>query len=317
MNLLPVTRAHELAALTDERRWLVEHLWSESAVGIVGGEPKCGKSFLALDLAVAVASGTPCLRRFAVNRPGRVLLFAAEDALHVVRERLLGICRAAGVRLEELDIHVITSPTLRLDLASDARRLADTVAALSPRLLVLDPFVRLHRIDENVSAAVAPLLASLREIQRTHGTAVVLVHHARKGGGAGRPGQALRGSSELHAWGDSNLYLRRRGDRVVLSVEHRAAPSIADVALRLRAEHDVLALEIAGATAPIEEPPAATLHERVRRALDDAPAPLGLDDLRAACRVRKTTLCAALADLARQRIIVRTDEGYALAPLRR
>jgi hypothetical protein len=37
------------------------------AVGIVGGEPKCCKSFLALDLAVAVASGTACLRRFPVQ----------------------------------------------------------------------------------------------------------------------------------------------------------------------------------------------------------------------------------------------------------
>jgi hypothetical protein len=44
-------------------------LWSEQAVGIVGGEPKCCKSFLALDLAVAVAYGTPCLRHFSVPHP--------------------------------------------------------------------------------------------------------------------------------------------------------------------------------------------------------------------------------------------------------
>ena len=71
-----------------------------------------------------------------------------------------------------------------------------------------DPFVRLHRIDENTASEVAPLLAYLRELQRTLGCAVALVHHARKGGHA-RAGQALRGSSELHAWGGSNLYLRR------------------------------------------------------------------------------------------------------------
>jgi len=38
------------------RRWLIEELWSDQAVGIVGGEPKCCKSFLALDMAVAIAS---------------------------------------------------------------------------------------------------------------------------------------------------------------------------------------------------------------------------------------------------------------------
>jgi hypothetical protein len=80
MTLLPVEPAYRLAERSEEHRWLVTDLWSEQAVGIVGGEPKCCKSFLALDLAVAVAAGVPCLRRFTVRRAGRVLLFAAEDA---------------------------------------------------------------------------------------------------------------------------------------------------------------------------------------------------------------------------------------------
>jgi RecA-family ATPase len=98
MNRLPVAPAYTLAERAEEQRWLVDGLWSEEAVGIIGGEPKCCKSFLALDLAVSIAAGTPCLRRFAVQRPGCVLLYAAEDALHIVRRRLDGICAAAGRR---------------------------------------------------------------------------------------------------------------------------------------------------------------------------------------------------------------------------
>ena len=74
MRPLPVEPAWRLAERDPELRWLVTQLWSWDAVGIVGGEPKCCKSFLALDLAVAVAAGVPCLRRFAVSNPGRVLL---------------------------------------------------------------------------------------------------------------------------------------------------------------------------------------------------------------------------------------------------
>ena len=103
MSLLPVEPAWRLAERKEEHRWLVAGLWGEQAVGIVGGEPKCCKSFLALDLAVAVAAGIPCLRRFAVPRPGRVLLFAAEDALHIVRRRLDGICEAAAGRVAKTD----------------------------------------------------------------------------------------------------------------------------------------------------------------------------------------------------------------------
>ncbi|MBE7448977.1 MAG: AAA family ATPase [Kofleriaceae bacterium] len=66
-TLLPVTRAADLAEVATERRWLVEYLWGDEAVGIVGGEPKCCKSFLALALAVAVASG----RAVHASLPGR------------------------------------------------------------------------------------------------------------------------------------------------------------------------------------------------------------------------------------------------------
>jgi hypothetical protein len=45
MTLLPVEPAYRLAGRSEEHRWLVTGLWSEQAVGIVGGEPKCCKSW--------------------------------------------------------------------------------------------------------------------------------------------------------------------------------------------------------------------------------------------------------------------------------
>jgi len=313
VSLLPVEPAHRLAARAEERRWLVTGLWAEEAVGIVGGEPKCCKSFLALDLAVSVAAGTPCLRRFPVARAGRVLLYAAEDALHVVRRRLEGICAAAGVVLRDLDVQVITAPTVRLDLEADRASLEETVANLGPRLLVLDPFVRLHRIDENASGEVAPLLAYLRELQRRHGVAVALVHHAKKGGGSARAGQALRGSSEFHAWGDSNLYLRRYGDDLTLTVEHRAAPSVPALSLELAQRGDALALEVAERGAPRDAPPPASVDDRITRALADAAGPVTLAALRASLRIRNATLYERLAALTAAGALVRSPDGYRLA----
>jgi len=312
MSLLPVEPAYRLAERAEEQRWLVTGLWSEQAVGIVGGEPKCCKSFLALDLAVAVAAGVPCLRRFAVPRAGRVLLFAAEDALHIVRRRLEGISAAAGVALANLDIQVITAPTVRLDLDADRCNLAETVARLQPRLLILDPFVRLHRIDENASGEVAPLLAYLRELQRRHDVAVLIVHHAKKGGGGVRAGQALRGSSEFHAWGDSNLYLRRDGDDLSLSVEHRAAPSMTPITIELAQRGTALALEVVDRRDPAMPPPS-SLDERITATLAGADAALPFAELRACCRVRATTLYERLAVLADTGRVVKTDDGYRLA----
>jgi hypothetical protein len=313
---LPVTRAADLADVPTERRWLVEDLWGDEAVGIVGGEPKCCKSFLALDLAVAVASGAPCVRRFPVVRTGRVLLFAAEDALHIVRQRLAGIARAAGRALADLDIQVITAPSLRLDVERDRDALAETVAKLRPRLLILDPFVRLHRIDENMSGEVAPLLAYLRELQRRHHLAVVLVHHARKGGGKMRAGQALRGSSEFHAWGDSNLYLRRHGDQLALSVEHRAAAAISSVSLRLDTADDAVALtaiDPVPATLVAPAPAELAIDQRILAELEIAAAPVSATALRKRCQIRNATLQVALAALVANGRLRRDRTGYVVA----
>jgi hypothetical protein len=314
MSALPVELAYRLADRAEEQRWLVTGLWSDQAVGIVGGEPKLGKSFLALDLAVAVASGTPCLRHFAVPQPGRVLLYAAEDALHVVRRRLEGICAAAACDLKDLDVHVITAPTVRLDQQADRTRLDETITQLKPRLLVLDPFVRLHRIDENASGEVAPLLAYLRTLQRKHSLAVLVVHHARKSAGNMRAGQALRGSSEFHAWGDSNLYLRRSGDEINLTVEHRAARSPPNIALELAQRGDALALEVVQSVAS-QAPAPSSVDERITTALTEAKRAMPFAELRALCRVRTVTLYQRLSALTDAGRLVRSTEGYRLADI--
>jgi hypothetical protein len=311
MSRLATRLAHQLTHCPEEHRWLVEGLWADQAVGILGGEPKCFKSFLALDLAVAVASAAPCLRRFPVVRRGPVLLFAAEDALHIVRARLEGIAQAAGVSFEQLAIHVITAPTVRIDLEADRKRLRETVEQIRPTLLVLDPFVRLHRIDENMASEVAPLLAYLREIQRRYETAVLLVHHSRKGGHA-RAGQALRGSSELHAWGDSNLYLRRQqDDRLLLSIEHRAAAGTPKLDLELVVHGQAIALAVIDST-PLPEPRQQTPVDRVLEVLADAPTSLTRRALRDACRMRAKTVGDALAALLERGRVIEDEHGYRL-----
>jgi hypothetical protein len=317
MNQLPVQRASELsidsASLT---QWLVQGLWSDQAVGILGGEPKCYKSFLALDLAVSVASGTPCLRRFAVRRTGPVLLFPAEDSLAVVRRRLEGICSAGDVDFQSLPVEVITAPTLRLDAPKDRERLTNTVQALQPRLLILDPLIRLHRVDENDASQIAALLSYLRLLQRTFQVAVLVVHHARKDANSTRPGQALRGSSELHGWGDSNLYMRRRGAQLTLSTEHRAAASQDHIPLELTQAGAALALSVVADNCsvpePGSEPGGGQTLQRIQQILAGLEQPATVQQLRKLCGLRTTTVCSCLAQLTQTGVVSHDSRGYQL-----
>lgn len=310
MSPFPVERAHQLEDRPVEQDWLVEGLWADNAVGTIGGEPKTCKSYLALSLAVAVASGKPCLDRYPVRHPGRVLIYAAEDALHVVRSRLEGLARRQALKLSELDIWVITAPAVRIDLQQDRIALSETLENLRPVLLMLDPFVRLHRVQENQSAEIVPLLAYLRNLQRYFSCSVAIVHHARKGSDGTRAGQALRGSGEFHAWLDSGLYLRRKGSRLTLTTEHRAHPSLPDVPLELDDTADRMGLRIIE-TSP-DTPPPTDSRERLMQALREAQSPLSLRQLQPMCGMRTSNLGALLKQLADQRVIERTDQGWQL-----
>lgn len=311
-DVLPVVQAAAIEA-AEGPSWLVSGLWAEEGVGIVGGAPKCCKSWLALDVALSVASGTPALGSYPVPRAGPVLLFAAEDPPATVRERLLGFATRRGLALERLPVHVIVAPSLRLDALGDQARLAATVARYRPRLVVLDPFVRLHRIDENSALEVSGVLGYLRDLQRQHHVAVLVVHHARKAGAsADQAGLGLRGSGDFHAWGDSNLYVRRRHGALELAIEHRSAASPDPVQIALRCDDGTpphLAV-VAGAT------PASSvldLKERVLDTLAASDAPATQEALRSALQVRLQRLVLALRELEAEGRLRRSSAGWALS----
>lgn len=72
------------------------------------------------------------------------------------------VSKACGLQLACVDIHVITAPSLRLDRQPHRHRLRETARRLRSRLLLLDPLVRLHGVDENNAGEVAELLAYFR-----------------------------------------------------------------------------------------------------------------------------------------------------------
>jgi AAA domain-containing protein len=180
-------------------------------------------------------------------------------------------------------------------------------------LLILDPLIRLHRVDENDASQIAGLLSYLRQLQRTFQVAVLVVHHARKDANSTRPGQALRGSSELHGWGDSNLYMRRRGAQLTLSTEHRAAASQDHIPLELTQAGSALALSVAADDSSIPEPanePSAL--QRVQQILAGLEQPVTVQQLRKLCSLRTTTVCSCLAQLAQTGVITHDSRGYQL-----
>ncbi|MFQ5902362.1 MAG: AAA family ATPase [Candidatus Binatia bacterium] len=307
-EILPVRKVNELDIQLPEKSWLIHSMWTYAAVGIIGGPPKCCKSWLGLDMAVSVASGSPCLGLFPVQRPGPALIFLAEDATSAVRTRIEALCAHRQLDIDHLDLYVITASSLRLDLIGDRQRLQATLAAFKPRLLLLDPLVRLHRLDENSAADISSLLGFVREMQRSYDTAIVLVHHTSKKHYA-QPGQALRGSSDLHAFGDSNAYLARHKDRVILTLEHRAAKPPDPIELKLVSlpEGSATHLEI---SSPAKIETNSSLAEGILALLLQAGRPLPRTTIRKHLKVNNQRLGQTLVSLDRQGLILKTASGW-------
>jgi hypothetical protein len=211
--------------------------------------------------------------------------------------------------LAELDLHVITAASLRLDRVRDQRALDATLAALRPKLLLLDPLIRLHGLDENSAAEISGLLGFLRDLNRRHQLALVLVHHLAKRSHRD-PGQALRGSGDIHAWYDSACYLTRHEPHLRLTVQHRAAPAPQPLLLRLvGGGGEPLHLELDGRPAP---PP--SLADAVRHQLQLAREPLSRAALRQRLRVNNARLVQTLAQLEQASLVSRTPAGWTLPP---
>lgn len=309
----PVVRPCDLrTSAVSSAPWLIDQLWTAQAVGIIGGTPKSYKTWMALEMAVAVASGSACLATFAVPSPGPVLLYAAEDSESALRLRLEALAAHHRLHLAYLDIRVITADSLRLDRTPDQERLQATLMLHRPVLLILDPLVRLHAIDENAAGEIAALLGYLRLLQRTTGVAIALVHHARKNVSAnGGAGYSLRGSSDLYAWVDSFLYLRRHHAQLMLSAEHRSASGAGPLPLELTNGESGPYLRLVSNTSElVQRDP---LPDQILALLGQSSQPRTAESIRSSLQVRNQRLVETLRQLVDQRKVVRLPQGYLLA----
>jgi hypothetical protein len=224
---LKTVRPDDVPDVPHEKRWLVEGVWPVAGVGVIAATPKIGKTWLVADLALSVATSTPFLKHFPVMISGPVLMFASEDQNHEMKDRLRGLAGQRGLSLSDLAFGLVDEPSLRLDHAKDLARFERRIRDDRPVLVVLDPLRRIFGGNESSSDAMSAVLGQLRRIQRQYQVAIVLTHHLSKQS-EHKPvsGDRMRGSGDLHAWGDANIYAWRSSldeNIVIVKVEHRNA----------------------------------------------------------------------------------------------
>ena len=174
----------------------------------VGGEPKVGKSLLVANLALSLAAGSD-RTGFPIPIPRRVLVCQFELPVPQFVARLATMRRAMGPAADQ-NLFVDTRATGHLlNAPQGLNHFLSAARAAAAEIIVLDPLYSTHDQDENDTRAMAALCQSLLRLREASRAALIVVHHVRKSIGRYEIGSAFRGSSALHAVGDSYLLLTR------------------------------------------------------------------------------------------------------------
>jgi AAA domain len=192
----------------------------------IGGEPKVGKSLLVANLALSLAAGVDRIG-FPVPAPRRVLICQFELPVPQFVSRLAIMRGALGQTADQCLLVDTRAAGHMLSATQGLTHFVSAAKTASAEVIVLDPLYSTHDQDENDTRAMAALCQSLLRLRDASSAALIVVHHVRKSVGRHEIGSAFRGSSALHAVGDSYLLITRPSPQLAtieLRFQFRYAP---------------------------------------------------------------------------------------------
>jgi hypothetical protein len=237
-----ITAPLSLNGATDwQPDWLVDTIIARNGFNILGGVPKVGKSLLRSHLLVCAVAGYPAFSELEVRHPAkRALLLAGEEAAEIEETRLRRAARGMGMHDGELPIQIMPQRGFFFDDYPSYGNFTDWVVEQGFDFVCIDPLIRWHRANENISGELSPVLSNLR-VLTSRGVTLLIIHHTGKPkeGQENWPlGYLLRGSSDLAAVYDHLMICKGLAaggaTRRKLLFETRYSETPADVKIELQ-----------------------------------------------------------------------------------
>jgi putative DNA primase/helicase len=196
-KLLNSTDLRNLPALS----WLVRGVLPEKGIAALYGPSASGKSFLALDMTLAIAEGQ---KWFGCRVKAAPVVYTALEGEAGVKLRTMAWEAHQGRTLPN-DFRMVLQP---FSLTSE-KDISDLAAVVPNRaVLVLDTLNRAAPTsDENSSKDMGEILEAAKQLQTLTQGLVLIVHHSGKNASSG-----LRGHSSLFAAMDAVIQVNRNGD---------------------------------------------------------------------------------------------------------
>lgn len=173
--------------------WLVDDWLPDKSITFLVSPPESYKTWLLLDLAVSVSSGTPFLGNYRVNNVGPTLIIQQEDShtgltdrLALIVEQKLGM--TANIdgdewqvpSMPDLPIYVHPSRKLRFDNKKVVEELEKQIEVLKPKVIMIDPLYSTTASADNYMADLANQMMVLKTWRDKYGCSFVIAHHSKK-----------------------------------------------------------------------------------------------------------------------------------------
>jgi DNA-binding HxlR family transcriptional regulator len=300
--------------------WLIDGMLTESGLAMLWAPPESYKSFIAIDLAMCIATGMPFHGR--PVKAGPVVYVAAEDDQGVT-SRMLGWRATRGQGHPEPDIRIhADGMTL---VSDDTSNLIQSLRSLPvmPRLVVIDTVARTFGVgDEGKTQDMNAFVKALDEIGRATKGLVMVIHHS------GLNTDRERGNLALRAACNTIIAIVRDGERVSLvntnpKGKQKNAGAFEDIRLRMSKVYFQQAdTEVSTLVPMVDDAPPAEADEAenatdaalgkhqkaVLKVLRKADRPMGAMTLRASLNIDHRTLPKTLQALVERGLIVGEED---------
>jgi hypothetical protein len=287
-----------------EPTWIVPGILPEG-FAILAGQPKLGKSWLALGLSIAVATGGRALGQIPVDK-GDVLLLALEDGERRLKKRLLS-CLCGSVAPDNLHIR---TEWPRLDQGGLSLLHAWMGEHPATRLIVIDTLAKVRpgaskgKDSRSMYDADYDVISSLKQVADAYNIALVCITHLRKAESSD-PLERITGSMGVSGSADTILLLSRSRGRADASL-YCTGRDFDETELALRFDPTITSWTVMGNA---KEYARSQEQLQVIEILKDYGKPMSLKDISERIGKKKPVIHRLLTSLLKDNIIIQTGRG--------
>lgn len=230
----------------ENAEWIIDNLIANRAVCLLVGKAGVLKTFLAISICYAVASGNDFLNKFK-SQKGKVIYLDKENGYAIMKKRTAMVKKGLGLT-GKYDIGFICFSSIKIDKKKDIEAIEKILEEHKPKLLVIDTYRRAISFDENDAGSVSELFVdTLRPMVEKYNCSILLLHHNRKGGSSGDEMDELRGSSDLANYADAILKAERKGGNLVLKqLKNRNEAELAPMKILITFPEDEIKMVYSG-----------------------------------------------------------------------